>query len=285
MTTGPEPQFDPRVRLAATGAAFSTSMAAPTLIVVAHPGEETLGCCRLLLHQPDTISVLHVADGVSHDERALQRSGAEDPQEFLRIRQNELHAAMEILGVAQSRLHSVGIPELEAPLQLQSAVEAILHLLRAERPQEVHTHPFEGGHPDTDAVCFAVHYAVRILEELGEVRPAILEFTGYHARDGLFRSAEFLTAYPSAQIAILEEDQLARKEKAMRCFRSQYDLYVRFNLKEERWRRSPGYDFSTRPHEGPLYYEVAGSGFTWDNFESFLASMRRTEPLSNRESG
>lgn len=259
-------------------------MPATALIVVAHPGEETLGCCRLLVPEPAGVSILHVADGPSRDERAFQRSGASNAEEFHRIQREELRAAMEILGVAPEQLHSVGIPEWEAPLHLQNAVDVILQLLRAERPREVHTHPFEGGHPDTDAVCFAVHYAVRILEELGEVRPAIIEFTGYHARDGLFRSAEFLSPYPSAQVAVLDEDQLARKEKALRCFRSHYDLYVRFALKEERWRRAPGYDFDARPHEGPLYYEVAGSGFTWDDFERFLATRRRSAPPTSDES-
>lgn len=36
--------------------------------------------------------------------------------------------------------------------------------------------------PQSNKVCFAVQRAVEILDELGEARLAIYEFTGYHAR-------------------------------------------------------------------------------------------------------
>lgn len=255
-------------------------MNANIILVVAHPGEETLGCSRLLLREPEQIRILHVADGITRDERALRRSGARSAADFVRIRRDELLAAMQVFGIAEHRLISGGIAEREVVRELSRAVDSILALLRMERPTEVHTHPFEGGNPDADAVCFAVHRAVEMLEEMGEVRPAIYEFTGYHARGGLFHSAEFLSPYPMAQLTILDEDERERKEQALRCFRSQYDLYVRFSFREERWRRADRYDFGNRPHQGALYYELSRSGFTWDDFDNFVEALRRKPPDS-----
>lgn len=255
-------------------------MNANVLLVVAHPGEETLGCGRLLLREPEKLLILHVADGISRDERALRRSGSKSAEDFVRIRRKELLAAMGVFGIGEQQLLSAGIAEREAVHHLPRMIESILQLLREERPAEVHTHPFEGGHPDADAVCFAVHRAVEILEELGEVRPAIYEFTGYHAREGLFHSIEFLSPYPMTQISVLDEDERELKEKALRCFRSQYDLYVRFAIREERWRRADRYDFGARPHEGALYYELSRTGFTWDDFEKLVAKLQQNPPDS-----
>lgn len=255
-------------------------MNATTLLVVAHPGEETLGCGRLLLREPEQVRILHIADGITRDERALRRSGAKSAGDFVRIRRDELLAAMAVFGIREDQLASGGIAEREVIHNLPRTIETILQLLRTERPTEVHTHPFEGGHPDADAVCFAVHRAVEILDELGEVRPAIFEFTGYHAREGLFHSVEFLSPYPMAQLTVLDEEERERKEKALRCFRSQYDLYVRFAIREERWRRADRYDFGSRPHEGDLYYELSRSGFTWDDFDNFVTALRQKPPNS-----
>lgn len=250
------------------------------ILVVAHPGEETLGCARLLLREPEKLLILHVADGASRDEKALRRAGAKSVADLIRIRREELLAAMGEFGIGEHQLLSGGFAEREVVHSLPRAVDTVLKLLRAERPAEVHTHPFEGGHPDADAVCYAVHRAVEILEETGEVRPAIFEFTGYHAREGLFHSIDFLSPYPMTQITVLDEDERERKEKALRCFRSQYDLYVRFAIREERWRRADRYDFGTRPHEGALYYELSRSGFTWDDFEKLVAKLQRQPPDS-----
>lgn len=245
-----------------------------SLIVVAHPGEETLSCARLLLRDPKRTFVLHIADGGTDDARSLRHCSAKNPREFAEIRKQELREAMQVLGVPMEHVSGAGLAERTVLQNIGPAVEAIVGSIRAEHPAEIHTHPFEGGHPDADAVCFAVHRALDLLRREGEVCPVLCEFTSYHARDGLFCAAEFLNPYPMPQITLLSEKECARKKEALRCFRSQYDLIARFSLCEERWRRADRYDFGERPHEGPLYYELSRSGFTWSDFARFVASMR-----------
>jgi len=254
-------------------------MYARSLIVVAHPGEETLGCARLLLREPQLCRILHVADGPVRDSRALRRAGAGmSPEALSALRSREVRLALGHFGLQPQQIASLGLAERDVLPNIELAMDAILSLIRAERPLELHTHPFEGGHPDADAVCFAVHKTLDILRREGEVCPQLFEFTSYHARDGLFRAAEFLSPYPSPQITLLSEAECGKKKEALRFIHSQYNLIARFSLCEERWRRAEAYDFGERPHQGPLYYEISRSGFTWEDFARFVNEIRDKQP-------
>src|SRR6185437_9724842 len=55
----------------------------------------------------------------------------------------------------------------------------------------VFTHAYEGGHPDHDAVAFAVHAACR----LSDIPPAIVEMPYYHRQDGRLITGEFPTYF------------------------------------------------------------------------------------------
>lgn len=250
------------------------------LIVIAQPGDEILCCSHLLLREPEQTRVLCIADGAIVNERALQRSEADTPEEFADLRHNQWFCAVTELPFPIDRVAALGLAEQEVLTKGAEVIDTILDVIRAERPSTVYTHAYEGGHPDADAVCYAVHQAIGCLQEAGEVSPSLLEFTGYHARDGLFRSAEFLSPYPSAQRARLTEEETTRKTAALRCFHSRYDLVARFRLGDEAWRKPDRYDFEKPPHEGALYYELARSGVTWKEFQAFVAATERDSPCA-----
>lgn len=249
-------------------------MYAEHLIVVAHPGDEMLGCARLLLRNPERCHVLYVADGLPSSPRAIKKAGATTADEYIAVRCSEIRAALEAFGLRPEQITRLGLGEHTVLPHLERVVQAILSLVRADRPLELHTHPFEGGDPDADAVCFAVHKALDRLRAEGEVCPTLYEFTSFHARDGLFRAAEFLNPYPSAQVTLLTEAECTMKRDALRCLRSRYNLIARFSLCEEHWRRADAYDFGERPHAGPLYYELSRTGFTWEDFSKFVESLQ-----------
>ncbi|MCW5964585.1 MAG: PIG-L family deacetylase [Bryobacterales bacterium] len=249
-------------------------MYAEHLIVVAHPGDEMLGCARLLLRDSERCHVLYVADGLPSSLRTIRKAGAKTADEYVAVRCSEIHAALTAFGLRPEQTTRLGLGEHTVLAHVERVIQAILGLVRADRPLELHTHPFEGGDPDADAVCFSVHKALERLRAEGEVCPTLYEFTSFHARDGLFRAAEFLNPYPSAQITLLTEAECAMKREALRCLRSRYNLIARFSLCEEHWRRADGYDFGERPHDGPLYYELARTGFTWEHFAKFVESLQ-----------
>jgi N-acetylglucosamine malate deacetylase 2 len=247
-------------------------MYARSLIVVAHPGDEILSCARLLLREPGENLILHIANGAGGIQRDWTAVGARSAPDFGRIRTKEARKALEVLGVARDRVSSMGLPERGILHEFEAVLATILRLVREERPIDLYTHPFEGGHPDADATCYAVHTAMDQLREEGEVVPVLHEFTSFHARDGLFHASDFLNPYPAAQVSMLSEKECKTKQEALRLLRCQHNLIARFALCEEKWRRAERYDFGCKPHKGKLYYELTSTGYTWQDFQRFVQS-------------
>ena len=134
------------------------------------------------------------------------------------------------------------------------------------------THPYEGGHPDHDAVAFAVACARRLTQAGSGESPAIIEMTSYHNRAGLMHAGEFLPNPRSPILSLpLNPQQSRMKDELLACFVSQAKVLKQFPLGWERFRLTPQYDFRQPPHQGTLFYEQQGLG--WEG-ESWRAPAR-----------
>lgn len=241
------------------------------LIVVSHPDDETLGCAHEFLRHPEACRVLHTTDGAPFESRFWEQAGAASRQEYAATRKRELLAAMNVFGVAASQLNGLPIPDREAARNLPALISEIESRLGDTSPGVVYTHPFEGGHPDHDATAFAVYQAILRVGKRGEDTPELREFSGYHARHGEFYCGEFLDEHGEVVEDVLTPAEQARKRAALDCYQSQRRVTSRFALSPQRWRIAPARDFTRRPHDGPLYYEIRGAGYS---FEDFVALAR-----------
>jgi LmbE family N-acetylglucosaminyl deacetylase len=233
----------------------------PTAIVVAHPDDETIGLgghLSLFLRPP---TIVHVTDGAPRDEKDAHRWGFQDWREYAQARRQELYAALSVAGLGPENCQAWGVPDQQASWQLESLTARAVEMLRQLRPAVVFTHPYEGGHPDHDAVAFAVWAAVRLLEVEGEPPINRWEFTSYHAGPEGMTVGEFL---PDASCPVtsidLDAGQRERKSAMLACFRSQRTMLQAFPIGQERVRPAPDYDFSAAPHPGRLFYENFGWG-------------------------
>jgi len=120
---------------------------------------------------------------------------------------------------------------------------------RLEGIAAVLTHPYEGGHPDHDAVAFAVH----------ATGLPVIEMAGYHAGpDGGIKVGRFLPGGTETTVQ-LNNDERSRRDAMLACFVTQRaTLAPFFGLEAERFRAAPRYDF-TRPPAPRVYYD----GFDW----------------------
>jgi LmbE family N-acetylglucosaminyl deacetylase len=231
------------------------------MIIVSHPDDETIGMaaqfCRL--HEP---LLLHVTDGAPRDGRDAAARGFANIADYAFARRLELYAALEAGCAGDVKTEVVGIPDQEAYLNLVTLTERILRRLYQDPPDAIFVQPYEGGHPDHDAVACAVWTAGRLIALQGRSPPVTIEMTAYHADGPRLATGTFLPA--DRQITTIElgcADQL-RKRRMIDCFTSQRDLLAGFATEVECFREAPEYDFLQPPHPGELHYERLSWGIT-----------------------
>lgn len=211
-----------------------------TLVVAAHPDDETIGAGILLSRLPEAW-VLHLTGGT---------------------RQAELTAALALAGLAPQRLLRIeGLTDQQASFHLPRLAREVAVLLRQLRPEVVVTHAYEGGHPDHDAAAFAVRAAAELIRRGKGQPPEIVEMTLYHARpDGGGTAVyEFLPPADTAVPLVLSPEERDLKERMLDGFASQRDLLALFRPPErEVFRPASRCDFGRPPHEGRLQYEIWG---------------------------
>lgn len=239
-------------------------LACPTLIVAAHPDDETIGTGGLLprLDQP---TIIHITNGAPRNPADACAAGFATSEDYARARRREVLEALHEAGIGPELTRELGITDQEAGFHLREIAESLADVLRELRPALVFTHPYEGGHPDHDATAFAVHAACR----MANVPPAIIEFTSYHGREGRMEVGEFLPGGSHEITRIVLSGEACRlKRKMFDCFRSQRHVLENFPIALERFRPAPEYDFTAAPHAGQLFYERFEWGMTGERFRA-----------------
>jgi N-acetylglucosamine malate deacetylase 2 len=242
------------------------------LLVVAHPDDDVLGAGALLARLP-RVQIVYVTDGAPRDGHDARTRGFGTTRDYAAERRREAGQALALAGVGPERTVWFEVPDQEATFQLDRIARRLAALMVAEseetpgeEPAElVLTHPYEGGHPDHDAVAFAVHAAL----ELGERKaigstPRLLEFTGYRAAPGGGRATSFFPHDTSPEATlVLSESERRLKAAMLARHRTQATVLADFPIVREAFRFAPAYDFSRPPHPGALLYEQPGFGASW----------------------
>jgi LmbE family N-acetylglucosaminyl deacetylase len=242
-------------------ASDARSGAPRTLLVVAHPDDETVGAGGRLADL-DPIAIAIATDGAPRDPWFAHAAGCADPADYAQLRRRELEAALAAGGVPTERARFWGFVDQDAVRHLRELKQAVQALLVEHRPEVVLTHPYEGGHPDHDAVAFAVHAAAGAMA--APARPALLEMAYYHDSAGGEIWGGF-AGHPGSAI-VLDGPALARKHAMVGCYRSQERLLARFPLNVERVRLAPDYDFTAAPPPGRFHYDAHGWGVRGGDF-------------------
>lgn len=245
----------------------------PTWIVAAHPDDETIGLGGHLARLRDVL-VLHVTDGAPRNLRDARANGFTSREEYARVRRREAVRALSLAGLQPAQCRCLDAIDQEASFDLVGIVRSLARLLNEARPVAVFTHPYEGGHPDHDAVAFAVHAACRSLE----APPRIVEFTSYHQRAGEMAVAEFLPGPVPVTTVSLCPIERERKRIMLSCFETQRGTLRPFIPGIERFRPAPQYDFSAPPHDGPLFYERFDWGITGERWRRLATDALASLP-------
>jgi LmbE family N-acetylglucosaminyl deacetylase len=255
---------------------------ARVMVIAAHPDDETIGLGATLRLFQDGL-LLHVTDGAPRDGHDMEAHGFAAPADYAAARQRELSAALAAGGAGRLRRAGLGLPDGEAWHDLADLARRVCGMVRAKRPAAIFVHPYEGGHPDHDATCFAAHAVCRMLGDSG---PTLLEMTSYHRGDAGRVTGTFLPG-GAAEIAVVLNDSERRCRSAMlACFATQQAVLAGFETAVERYRVAPHYDFTRPPHQGRLYYEGEAwgtAGALWrENAAAALAALGLPAPRAQK---
>ncbi len=139
-------------------------------------------------------------------------------------------------------------------------------IIAERRPALIMAQAYEGGHPDHDAACFAVHSACRLLERAGQRPPELVEMSSYFGRHGIRVTSSFLERLPPPTRVQLHAASLESKMRMLGCYATQAQTVSLFTIAQECFRLAPAYDFSRPPHDGRLFYEFFGLGITGEQW-------------------
>ncbi len=237
------------------------------LVVLAHPDDEVLGCGILLTRLSDA-TVVHVTNGAPQDGNDARRHGFGDLPAYAAERWAEARQALNLAGVPASRHHGLGIADQDAAHRLSDIARRLLPFVADA--DLVFTHAYEGGHPDHDAVAFAVSAAVRIAGRA--VDSTIVEMPFYHAGPEGWIRQNFLPIDGAGDEMIfdLAPEDLALKRRMADCHRSQGETLAGFRLDRERFRVAPPHDFTVLPNDANLLYERHGWNLTGEIWQSLV---------------
>jgi N-acetylglucosamine malate deacetylase 2 len=254
-----------------------------TMVVVAHPDDETVGAGSRLPRLAQA-QFAYVTDGAPRDGLDASRHGY-TPAEYAQARRREIEAALALCGVSSRQVLGLECPDQQAALNLAELAEKLAQQFAQRRVEAVLTHSYEGGHPDHDAAAFVAHAAAALMSARGQARPELVEMAMFHLGPDGVRALEFLPDANAdtgmATIQLTPEEQ-TRKRALLACFATQRETLKGLPMEVERFRPAPRYDFAAPPHEGKLLYECHPWGMTGERFRALAAQALKELALEGR---
>ncbi len=222
-------------------------------VAIAHPDDETIGAGALLMRSRGAHLIV-ATDGAPRSTEVAREHGFATFQDYAAARQRELQTAMAIAGVPAERQIMLGFADQGGTFALAQLSAMLAGTFIARDIAMVVTHAYEGGHPDHDAVAFAVQAAKRLLKMRGRDL-TVIEMPLYRLDDEDAFSTSFAVATEDTIDYAVAGSELDRKKAMIAAHASQQQMLSLFNPAREQFRPALVHDFTALPNGGRLLYE------------------------------
>jgi LmbE family N-acetylglucosaminyl deacetylase len=234
-------------------------------VIIAHPDDETVGTGALLMRTTGT-QVIVTTDGSPRAPEFAQEHGFGSVEDYAAARRRELSTAMAIAGVKAEQLIMLGFADQGATHALAQLSAMLAGIVIARNITMVVTHAYEGGHPDHDAVAFAVQAAQRLLAMRGRAL-TVIEMPLYRIdAQGRFTTS-FAGETAGAIAYAIAGAELDRKKAMFAAHVSQQQVLRQFDPAREQFRPAAKHDFTRLPNDGRLFYESMPWGMDGPGFQ------------------
>lgn len=192
------------------------------LILAPHMDDEVLACGGTMAGLPrkDRVHVVYATDGTRSPVPAASTPDASAP-ELESIRMQEARAAMAILGIPESNLYFLGLPDGALQQQEKELTPALVETMHGTRPDQILA-PFRyDRHPDHLALYRATLQAVAAACPWAE----LYEYFVYH-RYRLLPGGDIRRFIrPHLRMSVNIQLWSAKKKQALQSYRSQTTLF------------------------------------------------------------
>lgn len=229
-------------------------LAGRTLVLVAHPDDETGGCAGLLQRIREPM-VFFATEGAPAGEWFWGRFGSQ--QAYSRIRRYEAVSALSEIGVKTVGFlgdwieDGADLKDQELFKHLPKAFTAAAYVLNRLSPDVVLVPAYEGGHPDHDVCSFLGNLLNKVLHV------DVWEMPLYHrSMNGSLVCRRFRNQSGEETSLVMSLAEVKRRKQMMKHYISQWDLPDYITTPIEYFRPQVAYDYLQPPHSGLLNYQV-----------------------------
>jgi len=252
-----------------------------TLVVVAHPDDEVIGC-GVLMQRMEQVRVVFATDGAPLDKKFWPKHDTRE--QYASVRKLEACDALAYAEVDRIEYltdsEGTTIPDQELFRNLDAAAESLRRMVERVSPKILLTLAYEGGHPDHDCCNFLVHH---IASQSGVLA---WEMPLYHLGNGGLVRQTFRAKDNTELMLDPSFNENKTKQLMMAAYSSQADFLMTFSSSGERFRplASDRYDYFHPPHAGQLNYESWGWPISGADLCSAFADFLHARLTADRRS-
>jgi N-acetylglucosamine malate deacetylase 2 len=247
-----------------------------TLVLIAHPDDEAVGCGALLQRMSGPV-VVFATDGAPRDRYFWEKAGSREA--YAEMRRREARASLGVARVQHIEFLQAGesyFTDQELFRCLAPALESLSILVRRYRARTLLTLAYEGGHPDHDSCSFLTSMLARSFSLPAWEMPLYFRRTDGATLCQQFRSPNGteLSLQPTA------EEQRTKREM-LAAYVSQGEVLKQFSAATEWFRPQAAYDYSQPPHSGVLNYEAWGWPITGAEVSAAFSNFLQSTELAS----